>query len=443
MRATLRHPTRLVPLAFLIAIALGTVLLMLPIARAGDGSAPPMTALFTSTSAVCVTGLIVEDTPVYWSQFGQVVILVLFQIGGFGIMTGATLLGLLVTQRIRLRDQLVVQMETKTLGLGNVASVLRLVLVATVTVEVVIATILAIRFRFSYDETWGRALWHGLFHAVSAFNNAGFSTFSDNLMGFVVDPLIVIPVMVAIVLGGLGFPVLYELRRELRRPSRWSVHVKITVAATGLLLLGGFVAILWSEWTNPGTLGPFGAGDKMLASAFASVSARTAGFNTVDVGAFTSETILVHDMLMFIGGGSAGTAGGIKVTTFFLLAFVIWAEVRGDPDTTAFGRRIPIGAQRQALTVALLGIASVASGTLALLTLTDFELSEVLFEVVSTFATVGLSTGITADLPPAAQAVLITLMFIGRVGSITVATALALRAGKRLYRFPEERPIVG
>jgi trk system potassium uptake protein len=443
VRATLRHPARLVPLAFLVAVAAGTVLLMLPMSRAGDGSAPPLTALFTSTSAVCVTGLIVEDTPVYWSRFGQAVILVLFQIGGFGIMTGATLLGLLVTQRIRLRDRLVAQMETKTLGLGNVASVLRLVLLATVTVEMAIAAILTLRFRFAYDEPWARALWHGLFHAVSAFNNAGFSTYSDSLMGFVVDPLVVVPIMVAIALGGLGFPVLYELRRDLRRPSRWSVHTKITVAATGLLLLGGFVAILWSEWTNPATLGFFGTGDKMLASAFHSVSARTAGFNSLDVGAFTSETIVVNDMLMFIGGGSAGTAGGIKVTTFFLLAFVIWAEIRGDPDTTAFGRRIPIAAQRQALTVALLGVAFVALGTLALLTLTDFQLSDVLFEVVSAFATVGLSTGITPDLPRPAQAVVIVLMFVGRVGSITVATALALRSRKRLYRFPEERPIVG
>lgn len=402
-----------------------------------------MTALFTSTSAACVTGLIVEDTPVYWSRFGQVVILALFQIGGFGIMTGATLLGLLVTQRIRLRDRLVAQLETKTLGLGNVTSVLRLVLLATVTVEIVLTAILTVRFRFGYDATWGEALWHGLFHAVSAFNNAGFSTYSDNLMGFVVDPMIVIPIMVAIVLGGLGFPVLYELRRDLRRPSRWSVHTKITVSATGLLLVGGFAAILWSEWTNPGTLGPFGAGDKMLASAFHSVSARTAGFNTLDVGAFTPETIAVHDMLMFVGGGSAGTAGGIKVTTFFLLAFVIWAEIRGDPDTTAFGRRIPVAAQRQALTVALLGVAFVVLGTLALLTLTNFGLAEVLFEAVSAFATVGLSTGITADLPPAAQGVIITLMFVGRVGSITVATALALRSRTRLYRLPEERPIVG
>jgi trk system potassium uptake protein TrkH len=202
-----------------------------------------------------VTGLIVEDTPVYWSGFGQAVILALFQVGGFGIMTGATLLGLLVTQRIRLRDRLVAQLETKTLGLGNVASVLRLVLLATVTVEIALTAILTVRFRFAYDEPWGRAVWHGLFHAISAFNNAGFSTFSDSLMGFVVDPIIVIPIMVAIVLGGLGFPVLYELRRDIRRPSRWSVHTKITMAATGLLLVGGVAAILWSEWTNPATLG--------------------------------------------------------------------------------------------------------------------------------------------------------------------------------------------
>ncbi len=443
MRTGLQHPARLVPMAFLLAVAAGTVLLMLPASRAGDGSAPPLTALFTSTSAVCVTGLIVEDTPLYWSGFGQVVILALFQIGGFGIMTGATLLGLLVSKRIRLRNRLIAQAETKTLGLGDVTGVLRLILLATVTVELALTVILTLRLRFGYDEPWGRAVWNGLFHAVSAFNNAGFSTYSDNLMSFVVDPLIVIPVMVAIILGGLGFPVLYELRHEVRRPSRWSVHTKITLAATGVLLVGGFLAILLAEWHNPATLGPLDKGGKLLASAFHSVAARTAGFNSLDMTALRPETLLANDMLMFVGGGSAGTAGGIKVTTFFLLGFVIWAEVRGDPDTTAFGRRIPFSAQRQALTVALLGVALVALGTLALLALTDFGLSDVLFEVTSAFATVGLSTGITPQLPPAAQLIVIVLMFVGRVGSITVATALALRSRSKQYRYPEERPIVG
>lgn len=443
MRATIRHPARLVPLAFLLAIAVGTVLLMLPVSRAGEGAAPLLTALFTATSSVCVTGLIVEDTPVYWSAFGQAVILGLFQIGGFGIMSGATMLGLLVTRRVRLRDRLVAQAETRLLGLGDVVGLLRLILLVTVTVELLATVVLTLRLRWEYHEGWGEAVWHGLFQAVSAFNNAGFSTYSDSLMGFVTDPLIVVPIMLAVVLGGFGFPVVYELRRHARRPSQWSVHTKITLVATGLLLVTGFVAMLFAEWANPATLGPLDTGGKMLAAAFHSVTARTAGFNTLDVGQFGQESLVINYVLMFIGGGSAGTAGGIKVTTFFLLAFVIWAEIRGDPDTTVFGRRIPFGAQRQALTVALLGVALVATATLILLALTDFRLGEVLFEAISAFATVGLSTGITGELPPAGEMVLIVLMYVGRVGTITVATALALRSRNRLYRYPEERPIVG
>lgn len=441
LRRGIQHPARLVPLAFLGAIVIGAALLMLPVARAGDGSAPFLTALFTSISAVCVTGLIIEDTPLYWSMFGQVVIMGLFQIGGFGIMTGATLLGLLVSQRLRLGTRLVAQAETRSLGLGDVVGVLKLVLAVTVVVELLVAAMLAARLHLAYGEPWGLSLWNGLFHAVSAFNNAGFSTYSDSLTRFVVDPLVLIPIMLAVVLGGLGFPVLYEMHRERGGWTRWSVHTKITLAGTAFLLLAGTLAILAYEWHN--TLAPLAADGKLLAAVFHSVSARTAGFNSVDVGTMRPETLAVHYMLMFIGGGSAGTAGGIKVTTFFMLGFVVWAEVRGAQDATAFRRRIAVDAQRQALTVALLGAAVLAFATLALQSLTDLPLSAVLFETISAFATVGLSTGITADLPPAGQAILMALMFIGRVGTITVATALALRSRQTPFRYPEEHPIVG
>jgi len=442
-RHGIRHPARLVPLAFLGAILIGTVLLALPVSRAGEGSAPLLTALFTSTSAVCVTGLIVEDTPVYWSMFGQWVILGLFQVGGFGIMTGATLLGLLVMRRLRLGIRLVAQAETRSMGLGDVLGVLRLIAVVTVAIEALVAAVLTLRLHFSYGEPWDTALWNGLFHSISAFNNAGFSTYSDNLMRFVADPLIVVPIMLAVILGGLGFPVLHELRREPFQWSRWSVHTKITLVGTAFLIVAGTLAIAFYEWGNATTLGSQGLDGKLLGALFHSVSARTAGFNTVDVGGMRPETLATHYVLMFIGGGSAGTAGGIKVTTFFLLGFVVWAEVRGAQDTTAFRRRVSIDAQRQALTVALLGMTVLAFATLALLSLTELPLQVLMFEAISAFATVGLSTGITADLPPAAQGILIALMFIGRVGTITVATALALRGRHELYRYPEERPIVG
>lgn len=439
----LTHPARLVPAAFLAAIALGTLLLMLPIARAGQGTAPFLTALFTSTSAVCVTGLIVEDTPVYWSGFGQGVILALFQIGGFGIMAAATLLGLLVGRGFRLSDRLRTQVERNHFDLSDSRSVLRLIFLVTVVVEGVLALALALRLHFAHGHEWPAAIWHGFFHAVSAFNNAGFSTFSDSLMGFQGDWLFLLPVMLAIVVSSLGFPVIHEIRNRTRGSGPWTLHSKITSIGTGILLIAGFLAVLLAEWGNPGTLGPMSLGDKLLNSAFQSVTTRTTGFNALDIGAMREETLAVTYLLMFIGGGSAGTAGGIKVTTFFLLGIVVWSEARGQRDANLFGRRIGTAIERQALTVALLSIALIAVGTMVLLSVTEHALPAVLFEAISAFATVGLSTGITGQLPPSGEIVLIVLMFVGRVGTITIATALAMGSDRIAFRYPEERPIIG
>lgn len=445
MRRGLRHPARLVPIAFLGAILVGTLLLMLPAARppgAGAG-APWLTALFTSTSAVCVTGLIIEDTPVYWSTFGQFVIMALFQVGGFGIMAAATLLGLLVLDRLGLGTRLVAQAETRSAGLGDLAGVLRLIVAVTVLVEGALAIALASRFHTGYAEAWPAAVWNGVFHAISAFNNAGFSTYSDSLMRFVADPWINVPIMLAIVLGGLGFPVLHELHRGPATWARLSVHTKITLLGTAILIPAGAAAILAFESGNDATLAALDPAARLLAALFHSVTARTAGFNTLDVGAMEVETLAVNYVLMFIGGGSAGTAGGIKVTTFFLLGFAVWAEVRGSRQTAAFRRRLSNETLRQAVTVVLLAASLLALSTLALLAMTAHPLEQVLFETISAFATVGLSTGITAALPPAGLGVLILLMFAGRVGTITIATALALRARPDAFRYPEERPIVG
>jgi trk system potassium uptake protein len=424
--------------------ALGTILLMLPAARAGVGAASPLTALFTATSAVCVTGLAVVDTPTYWSPLGQVVILGLMQVGGFGIMTMATMLGLLVSRRgLGLRTRLVAQAESHTLNLGDLRSVLARVALATVLFEAATFTVLTGRFRLTYMDSWGTAAWHGLFHAVSAFNNAGFALYTDSMVRFGTDGWVLVPLAVAVLAGGLGFPVLIELRREFRRPSTWSVHTKLTVFGSGVLLVLGMFLLLTFEWVNPRTVGPLGVPGKLLTGFFHAVMPRSGGFNSVDVGAMRPESLVTSDILMFIGGGSASTAGGIKLTTFFLLAFVIWAEVRGEADVVVFHRRVSTTAQRQALAVALLGMAFVTTATVALLALVPHSLDQVLFEAISAFATVGLSTGITPTLPPGAQLVLVILMFVGRVGTITVATALALRSRPRLFRRPEERPIVG
>lgn len=424
-------------------ILFGTALLMLPAAHAEAGGAPWIVALFTAVSAVCVTGLVTVDTGTYWSPFGQWVIMALFQIGGFGMMTAATLLGLLVNRSFRLRTRLTAQAETHTLGIGDVTSVAKLVLLATLIVEAIAALALTLRLRTGYDLSWAEAGWSGLFHAVSAFNNAGFSIHADGLMRYASDGILLAPIMLAIVIGGLGFPVLHDLRRKFRDPRHWSVHTKLTLIGTAVLLAGGTLLLLAFEWSNPRTIGAMAAGDKLLSAMFASVSARTAGFNTLDIGGLTHESLGLHYFLMFIGGGSAGTAGGVKVGTAMILVMLVIAEIRGRMDTEAFGRRISPSSQRQAITVLVLGSAVVVLGTLFILHTTAIATDKIIFEVISAFATVGLSTGITAELPESAQLMLALLMYIGRVGTITLAASLALGEHRMPYRYPEEHPVVG
>lgn len=439
----LRNPIRLVPSLFLLAIAIGTLLLSLPISTMDGTRAPILTALFTATSAVAVTGLVVVDTGTFWSPFGQVAILLMFQIGGLGIMTAATLFGLIAGRGFGLHDRMATQVERGRLETGDALSVLKLVFGITVVVEGIVALILALRLAISYDMTLGSALWHGVFHSVSAFNNAGFSTHSDSVMGYQSDPLILVPIMLAVILTALGFPVMQDLRDKRFGWRRWSLHSKVTVFGTAILLAIGFAAILAMEWGNAATLGPMGLGAKVLNAAFHSVMPRTAGFNSVDVGGFHDQTLMVNYLLMFIGGGSAGTAGGIKVTTFVVLFAIVLSEVLGRRDAGLFDRRFGHEVERQALTVTAMAGGIIFAAATYISSVTNLALPDILFECISAFATVGLSTGITADLPPSAQIVIVLLMFVGRVGTITVATALAVGRNPRPYRFPKENLIVG
>jgi trk system potassium uptake protein len=442
-RGALPHPGRTIAGGFASAVVVGTALLSTPLATAGEQRAPFVDALFTATSAVCVTGLVTVDTGSYWSGFGQGVILLLIQLGGLGIMTVATLVAVLFSQRLGLRARLVAQAETKSVTAVDLRRLLRKIVLFALGVELVVAIVLTARFAVVDGASPGQALHDGVFHAVSAFNNAGFSTNADSLVAYVTDPVVSLTVAAAVIVGGLGFPVVFELVRSWRRPSSWSVLTRITVHVTAWLLALGTVVLVAAEWTNPGTLGPLSDGDKLLAGFFSAVMPRTAGFNSLDIGAMRPETLLFTDALMFIGGGSAGTAGGIKVTTFGLLAYVLWAEMRGHPDVEVGHRRVPSTNQRQALAVALLGIALVAVSTFTLEALTDFGFEQVLFETISAFATVGLSTGITADLPDPARLLVVALMFVGRIGPLTLAAGLALRERAQLRQLPDERTIVG
>ncbi|KIR62912.1 MULTISPECIES: TrkH family potassium uptake protein [Micromonospora] len=444
MHRFLRHPVRLVPFGFLAAILLGTGTLMLPAATSAHRFTPFSTAFFTATSAVSVTGLSVVDTPTYWNGFGLVMITVLTQVGGFGILSGATLVVLVVARQLGLRNRLLVQAETAEFGIGDVRGLLLRIAGTMVGCELVMTAVLAGRFWLGYDYPPGRALWYGFFHAVQGFNNGGFALFSDSLVGFARDPWICLPIAFGTIVGGLGFPALFEASREWRTPGRWAIATKLTVWGSVVLLVVGFVGLLAAEWPDPRTIGGYDVAGKVLATFTQSALVRTGGFAVLDTAGLDEESVPLLVALMFIGGGSASTAGGIKVATFFLLGFAIWAELRGEPDVIVGRRRVSTASLRQALTVALLSVALVVGGTVVLLLLTEgLAYHRALFEVTSAFSTTGLSTGVAQTVAEPGQFVLTVLMYVGRVGPLTLGSAIALNTRRRLYRYPEEQPIVG
>ncbi|MCB0919639.1 MAG: TrkH family potassium uptake protein [Actinobacteria bacterium] len=437
------HPARLIIGGFLGAVAVGTGLLSLPWATADGHAAPWEDTLFTATSAVSVTGLITEDTGTYWSLFGQIIILALIQIGGLGIMTVATLVALLISRRLRLGTRLATQAETKSLSASDVGRVVRRVVLFSLAVELIVAIILGVRLVLLEQKGVFESVYEAIFLAISSFNNAGFALRSNNLMDFQDDPWVLLPIAAAVIIGGLGFPVWLDLFRNWRRPRRWSTLTRVTLWMTGILLAFGMAVYLFSEMKNPLTLGPMGDADRLLNSFFSGVMPRTAGFNSIDTTALQPETAFATDILMFIGGGSAGTAGGIKITTLGILCLVVLAQARGDSDVATGRRRISTATERQALTIMALAGTIVAVAILFLIPLTAGDFESVAFEVISAFSTVGLSMGATPNLTPAGELVVVVLMFIGRIGPLTVMSALALRERRRRTTLPEERMILG
>lgn len=451
--AAIRNPAQLVVVAFAVLILGGTALLSLPLATDGPGGVGVENALFTSTSAVTVTGLGSTDISRF-SLFGELVIMGLVQVGGFGIMTAGSLLAIVAVRRVGLRQRMLAQAEIGAVDMGDLRRLLVAILKITAVVEGALALVLFVNFwAKGYEEGPVQSAYSGLFHSICAFNNSGFSLYSDNLARFVGDPVVVFGISFGFIIGGLGFPIIVELARRRRkrlatsaavaRSLRWSLHTRITLMVTAALLVFGPAVVMAFEWTNPATLGPLDFFDKLLAGWFQGVSPRTAGFNTVDYGGMNEPTQLVITTLMFIGAGPASTGGGIKVTTFAVLGFVLWSEVRGNPDVTAFRRRLPPSLIRQALTVALLSVGLVLGSALLLMSIEDLTLSPSLFETASAFGTVGLTTGITPSLGPTGHLLLVLVMFTGRVGPVTLVTAIALRERARAYRYPEERPIIG
>ncbi len=436
------NPAQLVLAAFVTLILIGTALLSLPFAvDSGVEHQGFLDSLFWSTSATTVTGLGTVDIATF-SLFGELVLLGLIQLGGFGIMTIGSVLALVASRRVGLRQRMLAQAEIGAVDIGELRHLISAIAKITLLVESSIAVILFIHLATTGDTSVGRAAYSAVFHGVSAFNNAGISLYSDSLTQFVDDPLVVFPITAAFVIGGLGFPILVEFGRRVR-PNKWSLHTRIALGATALLLVIGPLSVLVIEWTNPLTLGPMGIWDKLQAAWFQGVTPRTAGFNTIDIGAQREPTLNIMTALMFIGAGPASTSGGIKVTTFAVLGFAMWSEVRGDADINVFHRRLPQSLVRQAMTIAFLSISAVFATAVALTAMSEFHLTDTLFESASAFGTVGLSTGITGALPAAGQFLLILMMLAGRVGPVTFVMALALRQRQRAYRYPEERPIIG
>ncbi|MCF2706008.1 TrkH family potassium uptake protein [Arcanobacterium haemolyticum] len=419
-----------------------TSLLQLPVATATGHRAPLTDAFFTAVSSVCVTGLVTVDTATYWSPIGHFCIAIAMMVGGLGIMTLASIVGLSVSRHIGLTQTYLTARETQA-GLGEVGSLVRAVLVVSLSAQTVLFVVLT-PFFLKGDDPLLTAFWHSFFMAVSIFNNGGFVILPEGLQPHVGDWTLTLPIVLGTFVGAIGFPVILDLwRNRHRRAAKWNLTTKITIVTYISLFLFGAVCIGALEFGNPDTFGPLSLADKINAAFLQSASARSTGLATVDIGSMNESSQFVLDALMFIGGGSASAAGGIKVTTLAVLILAIVAEARGDQDTEAFGRRIPSDVLRLAIAATSLGAITVGTGTIVLLHITQLPLSDVLFEVISAFATCGLSTGITAALPASAKWVLIVLMVVGRIGTMSLAGALALRSRQRVIRMPEERPTIG
>lgn len=435
------NPAQFVVVAFVGLIAIGTALLLLPAAFDAGSHPGFVDTLFMATSAATVTGLTTVDIEVF-STYGEIVLLLLVQIGGFGIITIGSVFALLASHRIGLRQRMLTRTELGAVEAGELRALVAAVAKITIVAELIIMVVLFLRLWISYDESAAEAAYSGAFHAVTSFNSAGLTLYPDSLTRFVGDPVVIITISASFILGGFGFPVLVEFGRRVR-PRNWSLHTRITLLASAVLLVVGPLFVTVVEWSNPATLGELGVGDKLLAGWLQGVTPRSAGFSTVPIGGLNDATLLVLATLMFIGAGPASTSGGIKVTTFAVLGFAMWADIRGERDVIAFRRRIPTATIRQALTVALLSVGGVVGTSLLLEITSGVGLTEALFEATSAFGTSGLSTGITPELPVTGKLLLMLVMLAGRVGPVTFVAALALRQQLRTYRYPEERPIIG
>jgi trk system potassium uptake protein len=449
--------TKLIAIAFTVLILIGTALLMMPMSSATGSATNFFDAIFNATSAITVTGLASVDTGTYWSTTGHTILALLVQIGGFGIIGFATLVGYLLEGRISLKSRISVFAESSATKQPDAKTLLKNIGKMMIFFQLILFLILAFRFYTEYGYSFGKALSHGGFHSLMTFNQAGFALYSDSMIGFANDPWIIFSIFIFATLASFGFPVLAEIRDRLKlkvmarlgmvadytMPKQWSLNSRIVLWASMLLLILGGVAIAVAEWDNPATLGALDPFQKLVASFFTSSMTRSTGLNSIDTGAMDPGTWIGMNMLMFIGGASASTAGGIKIGTAVVLFYIVLTEIRGDAAVNVGNRRLPRSMQRQALSILTIYSLVVIGALLLLRFTTPFTTDQILFEVISAAGTVGLSTGITADLPDHAKFLLSLLMLFGRLGPIVVATSLALRKTKRHFEYPRESPLIG
>lgn len=416
---------------------------MLPAASKAGEPTSFIDALFTATSAVCVTGLVVVDTGTYWSTFGQIVILALIQAGGLGTMSIVTLFALLTGRRISLRERLTIQEAYNQYSMEGMVRLVREILGITVIIEGLGALILSIRFL--YDMPPARALYFGLFHAVSAFNNAGFDIIGGfkSITGYVNDYTVNITIMLLIILGGIGFSVIVDVLKQ-KKFRNLTLHSKLVITITVLLIITGAVFFFILEHNNPGTMRPLSMRGKILASFFQSVTSRTAGFNSISEGDMTIASKFITIILMFIGASPGGTGGGVKTSTFGVILFTVVSIINGRDDTELYQKRIPQFVVYRSLAIIFISMCIIIGTTLVLSVVQQSDFMTELFESTSAFGTVGLTLGLTPNLTTMGKAFIIFNMYAGRVGPLSLALAIAhRRKNNRGYKYPEERIIVG
>ena len=436
--------TQMIVIGFCLVILSGTILLMLPISTREGVVTSPIDALFTTVSASCVTGLIIADTYQYWSIFGQIVIISLIQIGGLGFMTIGVFFAVVLRKKIGLWVRGTLQESVNIMQTGGIVRLAKKIIIGTAVFEGTGALILSIHFSRTMD--WGQAVYYGIFHSVSAFCNAGFDLMGKDgeyisLTGYSGDWTVNLVIMLLIIIGGIGFFIWNDLSENKLHFRRWKLHTKITILMTLALVFGGAAVLFVLEYNN--TLAGRPLDEQILCSLFGSVTARTAGFNTVDTAALTDSSKLFTALLMFIGGSPGSTAGGIKTTTFVVLAASVYSGLFDKRECSMFGRRLSRDVVRKASTVLCTNLMLCVTAVLIIVTATSLDVTDVIFEVASAMGTVGMSAGITRDMDAVSKISLIFLMFCGRVGSMTFALSLKGHKVEPPVRLPEEEVMIG